>query len=291
MQVSVIIPYYQNSKEINRSLSSVFAQTFQDFEVLLINDASPDWEEALPIVESFNDNRLKIISHQINKNGAIARNTGIKAAQGEFIAFLDADDEWLPLHLSNLLNIQENEDSDLVYSSCSVHSSNNFKYVLPKNSLLSSKNLSEYLFCNSGFIATPSILVRASKAQEVLFNEHLKRHQDYDFLLRLEAAQIKFDWSKDVTVIVHWEQNNLNAKGGTWEYSEKWFKEYKGYMSSKAKSCFILKFVVFRLLQNRNIATGLFKFIVYCRFWHLSAKTYYFFITMLIFGKIVIPKR
>ena len=55
VKVSVIIPYYNNSKEIKRSLFSVFAQTYQDFEIILINDASPDWEEALPIINAFND--------------------------------------------------------------------------------------------------------------------------------------------------------------------------------------------------------------------------------------------
>lgn len=289
MKLSVVIPYYKNAKEIKRSLSSVFAQTFQDFEVLLINDASPDWEMALPIIKSFDDNRLKIISHETNQNGAVARNTGIKAAQGEFIAFLDADDEWLTAHLSNLLKTQKNNDSDLLYSSCSVHSFNDFKYVLPKKSFLSSKNLSEYLFCDSGFIATPSIMIRTSKAQQILFNEHLKRHQDYDFLLRLEADQIKFAWSKEVTVIVHWEENDIESKGGTWEFSEKWFKEYKQYMSSKAKTCFMLKFVVLRLLQNRQIILGLLKFFKYCRLWHVSPKNSYFLISTLLFGEFKHP--
>ncbi len=79
----------------------MLAQSLQDFEVILVNDASPDWHKALPIIEAFNDARIKTISHTQNKNGAAARNTGILAAKGNYIAFLDADDEWLSNHLEN----------------------------------------------------------------------------------------------------------------------------------------------------------------------------------------------
>ena len=91
--ISIIIPYYNNVKQIKRTLESVLNQAFQGFEVLIVNDASPDWEEALPIINGFNDTRIKLLSHEFNRNGAAARNTGIKAANGDCIAFLDADDE------------------------------------------------------------------------------------------------------------------------------------------------------------------------------------------------------
>ena len=289
--ISVIIPYYNNCKEIKRSLSSVLAQTYQDFEIILINDASPDWEEGLPLINALNDKRLKIISHITNKNGAAARNTGIKVANGEFIAFLDADDEWLPIHLENLLAVQKEYNAELVYSSCTVHGSNDFKYTLPKHSIGRSKNLGEYIFCENGFIATPSLLIKRTTAQKAYFNEKLLRHQDYDFLLRLENSGVVFFWSEEPTVIVHWENNDTNKKGGTWQYSEKWFKEYKKYLSSKARTYFILKFVVMRLLQNGDVKTGIPKFFKYCRFWHISPKQYYFLISTLLFGKIILPKK
>ena len=289
--VSVIIPYYNNSKEIKRSLSSVFAQTYQDFEIILINDASPDWEEGLPLINAFNDDRIKIISHTSNKNGSAARNTGINAAIGEYVAFLDADDEWLANHLKNLLVVQKENNAELVYSSCTVHSSNNFIYSLPKHSIAQSKNLGEYLFCENGFVATPSLLIKKSVAQKAFFNEKLIRHQDYDFLLRLEDNGVVFFWSKEPSVIVHWENNNLDAKGGTWKYSEIWIKENKKYLTPKARTCFILKFVVMRLLQRRDVKTGIFKFFKYCRLWHISPKKYYFLISTILFGRIILLKK
>ena len=291
MKISVVIPYFKNSNEIFRSLTSVLNQTYQHFEIILVNDASPDWNESLRIINSFDDQRIKIISHSINKNGSAARNTGIRAAKGEYIAFLDADDEWLPNHLEKTLDFQKKNNADLVYTSCTIHSSNSFQYTLPEYSISKSTNLGEYLFCENGFIATPSILIKKSIAEISLFNEKLKRHQDYDFLLRLEKTGAIFKWSETPSVIVHWENNDTDQKGGTWKYSENWFLEYKEYMSSKARTCFILKFVVMRLLQNRDVKTGMTKFFKYCRLWHISPKKYYFFISTLLFGKIIFPKK
>jgi glycosyltransferase involved in cell wall biosynthesis len=96
-RVSVIIPTYNAEKFIAKTISSVLDQTYQDFEILVIDDESPD--RSVEICQQFHDDRLRIIS-QKNRGLPGARNTGIRAAQGEFIAFLDADDLWLPEKLA-----------------------------------------------------------------------------------------------------------------------------------------------------------------------------------------------
>lgn len=284
MTISVIIPYFNNANEIKRSLTSVFKQTYQDFEVLIINDASPDWDVGQVIINSFNDNRIRIISHEKNKNGAAARNTGIKKAQGEFIAFLDADDEWFPTHLQELLSNLKFNNADLVYGTCLVKS--NSEYVLPQSGLNESLNLSEYLFCNDGFIQTSGIFIKSEIAKRNLFNDALIRHQDYDFLLRLEAKNIKFSWSKPIAVIVHWENNDIDKKGGTIEFSKKWFDEYKVYMSKKAQTHFNKKFIVYRYLEKRDILQAL-KAMIKCNIKYFKMKDCYLFLSLLFFGKIV----
>jgi glycosyltransferase involved in cell wall biosynthesis len=281
--VSIIIPYYNNAQDIERSLRSVFEQTFQEFEIILINDASPDWDIGLSKINSFNDNRLRIINHEKNKNGAVARNTGIKYAKYEFIAFLDADDEWLPTHLDELLCNLKSNNVDLVYASCLVKS--NSEYILPKKGVNESLNLSEYLFCNDGFIQTSGILMKSEIALLNPFNEQLRRHQDYDILLRLEAKNIKFSWSKPITVTVHWENNDIDKKGGTIEFSEKWFEQYKVYMSKKAQTHFHKKFIVNRYLVKRDILLAL-KSIKNCNLKYFKIKDWYLFLSLLFFGKI-----
>ncbi|MFN5562715.1 MAG: glycosyltransferase family 2 protein [Pseudanabaena sp.] len=105
-RVSVIMPVYNVEKYIAETISSVLAQTFTDFELLIIDDESKD--RSIEICESFTDQRVKII-HQKNRGLAGARNTGIRHAQGEYLAFLDSDDVWLPSKIQmHVLHLDSN---------------------------------------------------------------------------------------------------------------------------------------------------------------------------------------
>lgn len=102
--VSVVIPLYNKSPYIARALNSVLAQSFQDFEVIVVNDGSTDGGEE--IVSAYNDIRIHLIN-QKNQGVSAARNHGIDAARAELIAFLDADDEWLPEYLNTILRLRK----------------------------------------------------------------------------------------------------------------------------------------------------------------------------------------
>ena len=95
--ISVVIPLYNKAHTIERTLSSVLAQTYQDFEVVFVNDGSTD--NGVAVIENFtNDSRVKIINQE-NQGVSVARNEGVLHAKYEYIAFLDGDDEWLPDYL------------------------------------------------------------------------------------------------------------------------------------------------------------------------------------------------
>jgi glycosyltransferase involved in cell wall biosynthesis len=104
-KVSVIIPVYGVEKYIAATVQSVLDQTYKNFEVLIIDDASPD--RSIAICQEFSDPRIKII-HQENRGLAGARNAGIRQAEGEYLAFLDGDDIWLPEKLEKHLEHLEN---------------------------------------------------------------------------------------------------------------------------------------------------------------------------------------
>lgn len=96
--ISVVIPAYNREQTIGYSLRSVLAQTYADFEVVVVDDGSRD-ETAKKVLE-FNDSRIRLLRHDSSKGAQAARNTGIRAALGRWIAFLDSDDTWLPHKLA-----------------------------------------------------------------------------------------------------------------------------------------------------------------------------------------------
>lgn len=100
--ISVVIPLYNKEASIANTLNCVLAQTYQDFEIVVVDDGSTDNSAA--VVDTFKDHRIRLI-HQPNGGVSAARNAGIKEAKGEYVAFLDADDKWLVEHLENLAQL------------------------------------------------------------------------------------------------------------------------------------------------------------------------------------------
>ena len=102
--VSIVIPLYNKGPHIARALNSVLAQTIQDFEVIVVDGSTDDGAE---VVRGFEDSRIQLIQEE-NQGVSAARNQGIAAARAELVAFLDADDEWMPRHLETLLRLRDN---------------------------------------------------------------------------------------------------------------------------------------------------------------------------------------
>ncbi|WP_052723252.1 glycosyltransferase family A protein [Methanosarcina barkeri] len=104
IKFSVVIPLYNKEPHIKRALDSVINQTVQDFEIIVVNDGSTD--KSADVVKSFSDARIRLIN-QKNAGVSVARNRGINEAKSELIAFLDADDEWMPDYLETILRLRE----------------------------------------------------------------------------------------------------------------------------------------------------------------------------------------
>jgi len=104
IKFSVIIPLYNKEPHVKRALDSVINQTVQDFEIIVVNDGSTD--KSADVVKTFSDARIRLIN-QKNAGVSVARNRGINEAKSELIAFLDADDEWMPDYLETILRLRE----------------------------------------------------------------------------------------------------------------------------------------------------------------------------------------
>src|SRR5438876_10325420 len=119
-QVSIVIPAYNVAPYMNETLATVFAQTFDDFEVIVVNDGSPDTEEFERAIQPYRERIVYL--QQENRGASAARNTGLRAARGELIAFLDADDLWLPNYLDEQMKFMSERDCDLVCADAEVFS-------------------------------------------------------------------------------------------------------------------------------------------------------------------------
>src|SRR6185295_3370263 len=109
--ISVVIPAYNVAPFINETLESVFAQTFTDYEVIVVNDGSPDTDDFEAVIKP-HLGRIRYL-RQENRGASVARNTGLQSARGEFVAFLDADDLWLPNYLEEQMKFISERGCDL----------------------------------------------------------------------------------------------------------------------------------------------------------------------------------
>jgi len=124
--VSVVIPLFNKDPYIARALNSVLAQTFQDFEVIVVDDGSTD--DGAEVVRGFDDPRIRLIQQE-NQGVSAARNRGIEAARAELVAFLDADDEWLPEFLETILNLKNAYPNAGLYASAYLVKTNTGKVI------------------------------------------------------------------------------------------------------------------------------------------------------------------
>jgi len=181
--VSVIIPTYNRAKIIKKSIDSVLAQTYQDIEIIIVDDGSKDNTKEL--IESLNNPKIKYF-YQENAGASAARNTGIKNASGQFIAFLDSDDVWLSEKLEKQLDVfKNNENIDIVYSGFKWIEETGDKYEINRfKNYKTKKEFAKFLLCNMLPIC-PIVMIKKSVFDNIgVFDENLIVAEDWEFCLR-----------------------------------------------------------------------------------------------------------
>jgi glycosyltransferase involved in cell wall biosynthesis len=187
---SVIIPVYKQAQFLADAVQSVLDQTFEDFEIIIVNDASPD--NAGEVIAQFADPRVKSITHEKNKGLPAARNTGMQAASGEFIALLDADDYFhaakLAVHYAFLVS---NPSIDITYNARFDlhHSSNEIRTIYQPSANVTLKDL----LLSFQFSPSDMVLRRSCLDDAGLFDENLIcGGEDLDYPCRLALGGKKF---------------------------------------------------------------------------------------------------
>lgn len=128
MKISVVIPLYNKEKHIAHTIETVLNQSYSDFELIVIDDGSTD--KSAEIVSNIIDDRICLIRGE-NKGVSIARNIGVDLAKSNYVAFLDADDEWMPNFLEEIYSLICNyPDARLFATALTVHERNGEKYIL-----------------------------------------------------------------------------------------------------------------------------------------------------------------
>lgn len=115
--VSIITPMYKGATFIGETIESVLQQTYPDWEMIIVDDCSPDEGAGIREVKKYNDNRIKLIESKVNTGSSGARNIALRAATGKYIAFLDADDIWHPTFLEEQLKFMQKNKASIVFSS------------------------------------------------------------------------------------------------------------------------------------------------------------------------------
>ncbi len=181
---TVVIPTFNRAPIVGRAIRSVLGQTCQDWELIVVDDGSADGTEQA--VRGISDNRIKYIRHDRKHGGGAARNTGIRCARGEYVAFLDSDDEWLPEKLQKELEVFRNSDPavGLVYTGKVMLDDTGrvLEIRMPTKSGWVYEALLEANFIGS----CSRVTVRKQALERVAgFDETLVSHQDWDLWLRV----------------------------------------------------------------------------------------------------------
>ncbi len=114
--VSVILPAYNSNTTLRRSIASVIAQSYQDWELIVVDDHSTDTSAEIAKTYARQDKRIQVLQHNKNQGAAVSRNTAIAAARGRYLAFLDADDAWMPDKLNTQLTFMQNRNAALCFT-------------------------------------------------------------------------------------------------------------------------------------------------------------------------------
>jgi glycosyltransferase involved in cell wall biosynthesis len=229
---SVIVPVFNRAHVLERALRSVLAQSCQDFEIVLVDDGSTDNPRA--VLDKIRDPRIRFL-RQDNQGGGMARNTGINAAKGRFIAPLDSDDVFLPLHLERMRHLLEGKENVAGYARVLVNRGDGRMFMKPPRAVRPKENMAEYLLCERGFVPTITLVVERETARRVRYHPNLRAAEDADFAIRLALEGCRFEMAEEAGAV--WndlaDPGRASAHNRAEEFGA-WLEEMRPHLTRRA---------------------------------------------------------
>ena len=207
--VSVIIPAYNAAPFIKESLDSVFAQTYPHYDVIVVNDGSPDTPELEQVLLPYIHRVIYL--KQENRGPSSARNTGLRAATGNLVACLDADDIWKPDYLEEQTRfLNEHPEYDLIYCNArffgdSVYDGKEYMSVCPSEG----EATAAAIISRRCHVFTSSVTARRTKLASVGFDESIRVSEDFDCWVRFIAAGHRIGYHRKILVL--YRKHDANA--------------------------------------------------------------------------------
>lgn len=205
--VSILIPNYNKGPYLSETLDSVLAQTYTNWECIVVDDHSTDNSWEILVTYAQRDFRIKIFRRPDNKKkgGNAARNFAIEKARGEYVAFLDSDDSWNSCRLELSIEFILNNQALAIYSGA-VILKNNKRTTQHSRSIQKNESVFDFIVSEETFTPTPTLVLKNDVVKKVLFDEEMLRHQDYDFFIRVnsicdwvyfENFDVQINWNED----------------------------------------------------------------------------------------------
>lgn len=258
--ISIVVPYYNRLECLAKLIDSVKAQTYSNWELIIVDDCSTDSVKAQEIIEQSNESRIIYHRHEVNKNGAQARNTGIDLSKGEYIAFLDSDDLWFPdkleVQLQQISQCKQPENTILYGALEKIYQDGSKPtQILPISPKLDEDSVSDYLFAQNGLMQTSTFFLSKQLTEKIRFNPRLPRHQDYDFILKAEHCGVHFSYTKEPVGqwIVLSGDSNVVRKGASLAFAMLWFEEYQQYMTQSGALVYLSKQMFYIAYKNKSL--------------------------------------
>jgi len=209
--VSVIIPTYNRPSLVGRAIKSVLGQSYQDFELIVVDGSSDD--ETKEVVKGFGDRRIRYVSETGRRGLSNARNMGIRSSMGDYVALLDDDDEWLPYKLEMQVDLLDRltENYGVVYSGYRTEQDGRIagEYYPAERGDVYARML------KGSILSVPTIIIRRSCFEVVgYFDEELPSCEDWDMWIRL-AKEYKFEYVPEILAVyhIHGDQMTFDQSG------------------------------------------------------------------------------